>query len=118
VIEDILDQIRITTKQAHKLIIPVSGGSDSALLFLLATEAVREKAIGVFIGDGLREEAWFKQQGNIVQLKKYDSLPQEAEVLRWAQLLNYSNEHKAWLLSSRTKTENMLGNYSLAYENG
>jgi 3-hydroxybutyrate dehydrogenase len=101
--------------RARKLLIPVSGGSDSALCFAACAAAYPEKVIGVFMGprEHLRCHEWFESIGNVT----YHEEPLregDAEIARWATFLEMSKNSSAWLVGSRNKTEELTGLYSLA----
>lgn len=113
---DLMEKMRRAASPAKRIIVPVSGGSDSALIFNLLSEIYPEKTIGVYIGNNLREKEWFECTGNltIVDTDLSDFEPQAAEAYRWFALLSYSLKHNGWLVGSRTRTEKELGSYSLA----
>lgn len=100
------------TTPARGLIVPVSGGSDSALLFWALNQVCPEKTIGVFAGDGLRSAEWFRQVGTLRNI----AIPAGAhkEVRLWAEFLSIALTEDRWLVGSRTRTEHLLGTYSLA----
>lgn len=113
---DLMESMRNTAASAKRIIVPISGGSDSALIFNLLSEIYPHKTIGIHIGNNLREEQWFTSVGNlsIVNADLPTPDPQIAEIYRWATLLKHSLKCNGWLVSSRTRTENELGSYSLA----
>ena len=95
-------------------LVPVSGGSDSALGFWLCAQALPPgRAIGAFVGQQLRCRDWFERQGQI----RYLAEPLEAshiETTRWAMMLSLSLEVRGWLVGTRNRTEDIFGTYSLA----
>ena len=105
------------TKLAKGLIIPVSGGSDSALCFWLLNQVYPEKTLGVYAGsrENLRCADWFHSNGTI----QYVAHPlcenkQEAEIFRWAEFLKIAVIENRWLVGARNKTESVFGTYSHA----
>ena len=101
--------------RARKLLIPISGGSDSAFCFAACAAAYPEKVIGMFMGprEHLRCHEWFESVGKVV----YHEEPLregDAEIARWAKFLEISKNSSAWLVGSRNKTEEHTGFYSLA----
>jgi len=111
---------------AHKLFVPISGGSDSALSFYLCARAYPDKVTGVFVGSPskLRARAWFESIAPVLYLKPprktksksgfHADHANHAEISRWAAFLELSNAHNAWLVGSRNHTEEFTGLYSLA----
>ncbi len=57
--------IKKSTRRANGVLVPVSGGSDSALIFWLFNQACPEKTLGVFSGSNLRCREWFESVGTI-----------------------------------------------------
>lgn len=110
-LEQLIDDIRETAADAEALLVPVSGGSDSALGFWLCCQAFPEKAFGVHAGTNLRAREWFESVGRI-ELIGFDGA--EKEETRWAKFLALNLERRAWLVGSRNRTEDLLGTYSLA----
>lgn len=112
-LDELLESISNRTEKAHALLLPVSGGSDSALLFKLFNMVCPQKISGIYIGNSLRHEEWFDNVGH-VEIMDLAFNPNEAEVMRWATFLNSALQKNAWLVGSRNKTEDILGTYSLA----
>lgn len=107
--------IRATTEEAgRRVVVPVSGGSDSALCYWLCTQTLSpEYVVGVFVGRVLRCRDWFQSLGTVIQLPEpADAV--DAEIARWGLLLREAHHSRAWLTSSRNRTEAVLGTYSLA----
>ena len=100
---------------AKQLLIPVSGGTDSALNFAACARAYPGKAVGVYVGsrDKLRCRDWFESVGQMTYIDPI-AFPGNAEIARWAQFLELSNSSDAWLVGSRNRTEEFTGLYSLA----
>lgn len=108
----LVDWLAQSTAPARGLILPVSGGSDSAWLFWALNQVCPEKTIGVFAGEGLRCAEWFRDVGTVRQI----AVPSGShkEVRLWAEFLGIALTEDRWLVGSRTRTEHMLGTYSLA----
>src|SRR3989338_9916863 len=114
----LINSISAASFEARELVVPVSGGSDSALNFWLCCQAFARrvgggKVVGVHAGTNLRARNWFELVGPI----QYVATPgeyAEREEMRWARFLSMSLERHAWLVGSRNRTEDMLGTYSLA----
>jgi NH3-dependent NAD+ synthetase len=112
-VDALTEWIRETAAPASKLLIPVSGGSDSALIFWLCQRAYPEKAIAIHAGHELQSRAWFESIGPV----EYVDTPgehSEREEMRWARFLSRSLALSAWLVGSRNRTEDLLGTYSLS----
>lgn len=101
-----------------KILVPVSGGSDSALCFWLCSQAFPNKTQGVYIGkpEHLRAEEWFRKTGPMcIESPLIPDLdPTQAEIMRWAHFQILANLTKKVLVGSRNRTEHTLGTYSLA----
>jgi NH3-dependent NAD+ synthetase len=96
------------------LLVPVSGGSDSALCFWLCARALPPgRAVAAFAGSGLRCRDWFEGLGPVWCLP---GPPPDAhpEAARWAAILALALGGGGWLVGSRNRTEDLLGTYSLA----
>jgi NH3-dependent NAD+ synthetase len=95
------------------LLVPVSGGSDSALCFWLCAQARPGQAVAAFAGSELRCRDWFEALGPVRFLP---GPPPDAhpEAARWAAILAFTLGARGWLVGSRTRTEEVLGTYSLA----
>ncbi len=116
----LINWISHTSFEANELLVPVSGGSDSALNFWFCCQTFGKKigigggkVVGVHAGKNLRAREWFESVGPI----KYVETPgeyAEREEMRWARFLAMSLERRSWLVGSRNRTEDMLGTYSLA----
>jgi len=113
---EIISWIRETTDVAggRGALVPVSGGSDSALCFWLCAQALpRGRAVGAYSGTRLRCREWFESIGSV----RY--LPEPAggshpEAARWSSMLALSLEVRGWLVGTRNRTEEVFGTYSLA----
>lgn len=95
-----------------RLLVPISGGSDSALSFLLCTSVAPTQTIGVYIGTDLRQKDWFESIGN-VHYGEIKAAP-NPEVERWAYFLSLALAEHRVLVGSRNFTETALGTYSTA----
>lgn len=112
-IKKLISWVRDSGASARTLLVPVSGGSDSAFCFWLCSKAFPEKTIAVHAGNALRCKEWFEKIGRV----EYTEVPgeyREREEMRWARFLVLSIDHRAWLVGSRNRTEDQLGTYSLS----
>jgi NH3-dependent NAD+ synthetase len=114
-IDILIRSIRATVLHNKKLLIPVSGGSDSSLCLWLCAKALPGRTVGVFHGDTLpTENKWLSSISEII----YDETPstgfKDLEVYRWARFLETALIKDSVLVGSRTLTEQLLGTYSLA----
>lgn len=112
-IDGLLDWIQAVTPADAKVLIPVSGGSDSALCFWLYNKALPGRVEGIYIGTDLRAKQWFEQHGNV----RYASLAMAGpnpEIERWAHFLTLSVQENLILVGSRNRTEDTLGTFSHA----
>jgi NAD+ synthase len=101
---------------AHGVLIPISGGSDSALCFWACVQALgRDKVLGVYVGYelGLRCREWFESIGNVLYLAE-DPSWKDKEIMRWAEFQRVAKERNLWLVGSRNRTEEFLGTISIA----
>ena len=113
IVERLIEWIRTSAEPAQGLLIPMSGGSDSAVCFWLCSKAFPEKTIGVHAGHALRCKEWFEGVGRV----EYTDTPGEyleREEMRWARFLSMSLTRRYWLVGSRNRTEDQLGTYSLS----
>ena len=114
-LKKLIKWLRKSTRRAHGILVPVSGGSDSALIFWLFNQACPEKTIGVFSGakSQLRCRAWFESVGNI----RYSPAPrgkEDKEARRWATFSSIAIDENRWLVGSRNRSEQIMGNFSLS----
>lgn len=105
--------VRQTAAQSNGLLVPVSGGSDSALAFHILSSVYPEKTVGVFVGKDLRARDWFESEGNIRYLPALASR-NHAEVERNAIFQKLALDENRWLVGTRNRTENTFGTFSLA----
>lgn len=105
--------IKKTAAPANGLLVPVSGGSDSALCFWLCQQAFPDKTEGVFVGDKLPCLDWFEKIGTIIKIPSLEG-SDDIEVARWAKFQTRCKQEKRWLVGSRSRTEEVLGSYSQA----
>jgi NH3-dependent NAD+ synthetase len=111
----LIDWVRRTSgsNDGRGALVPVSGGSDSALCFWLCVQALPPgRAIGVYAGQELRCAAWFRSLGpvHLVDSPAGD----DVELRRWILMLSLAKRERSWLVGSRNRTEEVLGTYSLA----
>jgi len=110
-LQRLIDSIRETAAPARGLLVPVSGGTDSALTFWLCAQAFPEKVMAVHVGTDLPHAEWFKIFGRVERLP---SVVGEDDIGRWARFLRLSIAGDRWLVGSRNRTEHELGQFSLA----
>jgi NH3-dependent NAD+ synthetase len=110
----LIEWIRGTTTAARGLLVPVSGGSDSALCFWLCCQARPSQVVGVHAGTNLRSREWFETCGRVDFVREPDAGPDDKDVARWATMLTLSRSRGMWLVGTRNGTEEALGTYSLA----
>lgn len=96
----------------RKAVVPVSGGSDSALCFWLCEQAIPGRASAAYIGDNLPHRDWFEAIGR-VELLPVVAGHGEPDTLRWAATISHAHRLRARLMGSRNRTEDILGTYSL-----
>ena len=110
----LIEWIRSTTSAARGFLIPVSGGSDSALCFWLCCRAQPGKAVAVHAGANLRAHEWFAKLGRVDIVSEPDADPEDKDVARWAMMLSLSRRRRLWLVGTRNRTEESFGTYSMA----
>ncbi len=96
------------------ILIPISGGTDSALCFWLYNKIFGTRVIGVYIGTTLRAREWFESIGTVRVIEAPPDMFHDPELVRWAQLLKIALDDKRLLVGARNKTEHILGTFSLA----
>jgi NH3-dependent NAD+ synthetase len=111
----LIGRIRMLDLPSGGMLVPISGGSDSAFCFWLCNEALPGKVLGIFVGRpfSLRQGDWFGQIGRIVE-NEVSSYDINDEITRWAMFQNVTMRGKLALIGTRNKTEDVLGTYSLA----
>jgi NH3-dependent NAD+ synthetase len=112
-LDGIIAWIRTTAGAAGGLLVPVSGGSDSALCFWLCAQALPGRVNATYVGETLRARSWFESLGPLDVLP-HPAGPGDAEALRWAVLISQGLHQGHWLAGSRSRTEDVFGTYSLA----
>ena len=119
-LEAIIAWIRQTTDLAkgRGVLVPVSGGSDSALCLWLCAQALpRGRALAAYVGTAshpLRCQPWFESLAQLCILPAPPDASADPEMLRWASMLHHAKVNRCWLAGSRTRTEDTFGTYSLA----
>ncbi len=106
--------IQANTPPGLDVLIPISGGTDSAFCFWLYNQVFPERTVGVYVGNNLRCESWFASVGTV---RKIDPLPEsfgDAELSRWMQFLNICLIEHRVLVGTRNKTEQSFGTFSHA----
>lgn len=109
----LIEWIRMTSSPAAGLLVPISGGSDSALCFWLCSQAIPDKTVGIHVGDNLRCRSWFESVGKVRSVAEL-AAGDDKEVMRWAQFQCISLQERLWLVGSRNRTEQAIGTYSMA----
>lgn len=110
---------KLTARVAdHICYVPVSGGTDSAVVFAAACKANPGKVFGIhFPGKDLLEKDWFAKTGQVIEMAAHADA---SDTMRWcrslqmAQGLAPESKGKGYLLGTRNKTESILGTFSLA----
>lgn len=111
-IKKLTQWIEENTPENLDVLIPVSGGTDSALCFYLYTRVFPQKTLGMFIGAELRCKEWFDFIGTVRSMRA--PVMKNDEVARWALLLDTAIAENRILIGCRNKTEQILGTYSNA----
>lgn len=112
-IDGLLRWLKNNIPDGHGLLVPVSGGSDSALSFWLCNQTLKDRTKGVYIGTQLRQREWFDSLGT-VQLDDFEVTGKNPEIQRWAHFLTLSLQENRVLTGSRNLTESTLGTFSNA----
>lgn len=110
----IIDWLRSAAESSPGLLVPVSGGTDSALCFWVCTRALPGRAVAVYFGEELRARSWFEGLGPVEIKPPPPGNPKHQEVRRWLAMLELSLERRYWLVGSRNRSEEVFGTYSLA----
>jgi NH3-dependent NAD+ synthetase len=101
------------TPDRFGVLIPISGGSDSALCFWLYNQLFPERVVGVYFGKVLRSRSWFESTG-VVRVMGIPEGISAPEIARFAVLLDLALAEHWLLIGTRNRTETMLGAYSRA----
>lgn len=112
-VDGLLNWLRATVPDDVDLLVPVSGGSDSAFCYWLCNQAFPQRTKGIYIGTALRQKEWFEGTG-IMQYSDLQMDGENPEVQRWAHFLETSIKENRMLVGSRNHTEDMLGTFSHA----
>lgn len=107
------DWIIKNTPDRFGVLIPISGGSDSALCFWLYNQLFPERVVGVYFGKALRSRSWFESTG-VVRVMVTPLDIHDPEIARFAMLLDVALAEHRLLIGTRNRTETMLGAYSRA----
>ena len=116
-IDTLISWIRDSVPDEVNVLVPISGGTDSALCFFICSQAVPEKTTAIYIGDELPHSEWFETVGNVQKLQlstTKDTQGGQAEIERWALFMNLAIQENRMLIGSRNRTEQILGTYSMA----
>lgn len=113
-VEQLKEWIREHTPEGLGILVPISGGSDSALCFWLYNQVFPERTVGVYFGTNLRAEAWFKSVGQVRIIEPLPDHLNDPELLRWACFVKFCLDEKRVLIGPRNKTEHVFGTFSHA----
>lgn len=113
-LERLTEWIRKTVPDGRDVVVPISGGTDSALCFWLYNHALPGRVVGVYYGTHLRAESWFRSFGEVRTIELLPDLLDDPELLRWTRLLNIALLEGRVLIGARNKTEHVLGTFSHA----
>lgn len=113
-VEKLVAWIRANTPKGSQVLIPVSGGSDSALAFWLYNRAIPARTKAVFCGTDLRAKEWFEKTGKVHYSDLKIKNGENAEIERWAHFLTLAVQEGRILVGSRNRTEDTLGTFSHA----
>lgn len=113
VLNKLVSFVQASTVNANGLLVPVSGGSDSALAFWILNQAVPAKTAGVFCGENLRCREWFEQTGAMRFLPQPTFLT-DTETARWAVFHDLGLKERRWLVGTKNRSEEVFGTFSLA----
>lgn len=109
---EVLDAwIRRTAKAANGLLVPVSGGSDGALTFVLLSRIYPEKTVAVYAGTELRAREWFARTGQVRFIEPIAG--DYAELDRFTKFQSLCRVENRWLVGTRNRTEDVFGTFSL-----
>ncbi len=110
----LLDWIKKTTPENADILIPISGGTDSALCFWLYNQVYPDRTLGVYFGESLRCHDWFASQGKVRIMKLSEDVFEDMELFRWAKCIEIGLLENRILIGNRNKTEHIMGSFSLA----
>lgn len=102
-------------KDAKRLMVPVSGGTDSTLVLKLCNMAYPDKTYGAYLGhrSELRGADYLESIAPIWYEPAFEP-QQDAEIERWFELQKRSKAYGDWIVGSRNRTEDTMGTYSMA----
>ncbi len=109
----LLSWLKENIPDGPNILIPISGGSDSALCFWLCNQVFKDRTKGISIGSRLRSKEWFEEIGD-VELHNIEFDGDNPEVARWAHFLKICLTENRILVGSRNRTESVLGTFSNA----
>lgn len=112
-LNDLIGFAAKATARAKGLLVPVSGGSDSALAFWILNQACKDKVVGVFCGQDLRCKEWFESTGSM-RVVEQPTFLKDKETARWALFHDLSLRENRWLVGTRNRSEDVFGTFSLA----
>ncbi|HEY9777854.1 MAG TPA: hypothetical protein V6C81_29100 [Planktothrix sp.] len=112
-LKQLIATVRRQSKQARHLLVPLSGGTDSALAWYILNQAAPGRCIGVHVGTHLSGHDWLSSQGGMIYVVPEIEGFEDKEAMRWAYLAGRARKEDAWLVSTRNWSEDKLGTYSL-----
>lgn len=97
---------------APGVLVPVSGGSDGALVCKLLCDVLGSKVKAVHFGQNLRNSDWFSKLCTVDCIPLSTEANLDPEAHRWAMVASICLRENRWAVSSRNRTEVVLGTYS------
>lgn len=116
-LDTLISWVQGTVPKDIDLLVPISGGTDSALCFFICSQAVPEKTCAVYAGQELPYREWFERIGSVQHLSidtPKTALGWQVEIERWAAFMSMAINENRMLVGSRNRTEQILGTYSMA----
>lgn len=108
-----------TVKQAPGLVVSLSG-TDSALTFLICSKGFEiagkdpQRLIGIHYGKDYKFKEWLSQFGIVEVTNLPENSRLQTDIYRWAALQSRALKRKFWIVGTRNRTEQLLGDYSNA----
>jgi hypothetical protein len=108
-----------TAESAPGLVVGLSG-TDSALAFLACAKAwkiagkAKEGIVGIHYGETFEFKEWFSERGSVEVVPLRRDVGLDADAYRWAALQTYALKRRFWIVGTRNRTEQALGDYSNA----
>lgn len=112
--EQLISAVEQYVSSPTGLVIPVSGGTDSALTFLVCVEAVgRNRVRGLHIGSALLGGDWYDAKADVAV--EQNSCPEHVNIepYVWARIMTECEKNPGtWPVGTRNRQEHVLGTYS------